>query len=309
LGIFVRRVLMASGLALILTARGAAAMVGSDSGASTAPARAAPDVAAAPTRLVQTSAGTVGYREVGAGKPLLLITGFSASMDDWLPSFVDTLAVHHEVIVFDNAGVGQTAPVAPSSITAMADQTSDLISALHLHHPAVLGWSMGGMIAQALAVDHPAQVGRLILAATQAGTGKALPVPAAAAAQLASANPAATLSVLFPPGQNVAEGAYVRGIRQYTGFYQASAAIRASQNVAIQHWLAGQDAPGRQVGKLRVPTLVADGTLDQLDPTANDRLLAATVPHAKLVLYPGAGHAFLFQDASRFLPVLEAFIG
>jgi pimeloyl-ACP methyl ester carboxylesterase len=117
------------------------------------------------------------------------------------------------------------------------------------------------------------------------------------------------LCVVFPPGQTVAEGAYVRGFLQYTGFHQASAAIKASQNVAIQQWLAGQDAPGRQIGQLRVPTLVADGTLDQLDPTANDRLLAATVPHAKLVLYPGAGHAFLFQDASRFLPVVEAFIG
>ena len=99
---------------------------------------------------------------MGAGSPLLLITGFGASMDDWSPSFVDTFASQHTVIVFDNAGVGQTAPGASSSITAMADQTSDLISALHLHRPAVLGWSMGGMIAQALAVDHPAQVSRLV---------------------------------------------------------------------------------------------------------------------------------------------------
>ena len=113
----------------------------------------------------------MGYREVGAGSPLLLITGFGASMDDWPPSFVDTLAGQHEVIVLDNAGVGQTSAAASSSITAMADQTSDLMSALHLRRSAVLGWSMGGMIAQALAVDHPAQVSRLVLTATQAGTG------------------------------------------------------------------------------------------------------------------------------------------
>ncbi len=131
---------------------------------------------------------------MGAGSPLLLITGFGASMDDWPPSFVDTLAGHHEVIVLDNAGVGQTSAGASSSITAMADQTSDLMSALHLDRSAVLGWSMGGMIAQALAVDHPAQVSRLVLAATQAGTGKALPVPAKAAAQLASPDPATVLA-------------------------------------------------------------------------------------------------------------------
>ena len=76
-----------------------------------------------------------------------------------------------------------------------------------------------------------------------------------------------------------------------------------------QQWLAGQDPLGRQVGKLRVPTLVADGTLDRLDPTANDRLLAASVPGAGLILYPDAGHAFLFQDASSFIPAVERFLG
>jgi pimeloyl-ACP methyl ester carboxylesterase len=73
-------------------------------------------------------------------------------------------------------------------------------------------------------------------------------------------------------------------------------------------WLAGQDPPGRQVGKLRVPTLIADGTLDRLDPTANARLLVRSVPGARLILYPDAGHAFLFQDASSFIPAVESFL-
>ncbi len=204
-----KRMLAASGLAVILAACGTSGTATSSSATSSSsatPATQAPvSVLAAPTRIAHTAAGPVGYREVGAGSPLLLITGFGASMDDWPPSFVDTLADHHTVIVFDNAGVGQTAPAASSSITAMADQTSDLISALHLHRSAVLGWSMGGMIAQALAVDHPAQVSRLMLAATQAGTGKALPVPAQAAAQLASPNPA---TVLAPCGSADPWGGY-----------------------------------------------------------------------------------------------------
>jgi pimeloyl-ACP methyl ester carboxylesterase len=312
-----KRVLAASGLAMILAACGTTGTETSSSGAqathatsSGAPAtHAMPNVLAASTRIARTAAGTVGYREVGAGSPLLLITGFGASIDNWPPSFVDSLADHHEVIVFDNAGVGQTASAGSSSITAMADQTSDLISALHLHHPAVLGWSMGGMIAQALAVDHPAQVSLLLLAATQAGTGQALPVPATAAAQLASPNPLTVLAVLFPPDQTSAARAYVTGILRYPSFYEATAATKASQNLAIRQWLAGQDPAGRQVGRLRVPTLVADGTLDQLDPTANDRLLADSVPGARLILYPDAGHAFLFQDASSFIPAVERFLG
>jgi pimeloyl-ACP methyl ester carboxylesterase len=280
--------------------------------AASQPATVLPrDVVNAPTRIANTTAGPVGYREVGTGSPVLLITGLSASMDDWQPDFVARLAAAgHTVVVFDNAGVGQTAALpSPLTITAMANQTSALISALRLGRPAVLGWSMGGMIAQALAVLHPAQVSKLILAATQPGTGNALPVPAAAAAAVVSGNPAAVLSVLFPPGATVAAQAYAIGILRYPGFYQAPSAIVADQAAAVQQWIAGQDPAGRKLGDIRIPTLVADGTLDRLDPVANDRALAATVPGARLILYPGAGHAFLFQDVASFLPAVERFLG
>jgi pimeloyl-ACP methyl ester carboxylesterase len=191
----------------------------------------------------------------------------------------------------------------------MADQTSDLISALHLDRTAVLGWSMGGTSAQALAVDHPAQVSKLVLEATQVGTGRALPIPPAAAAAVASPNPVAVLSVVFPPDRAAALRSYVSAIEQYRGFYQSTAAAKTSQTTAVTQWLAGQDPAGREVGTVDVPTLVADGTLDQINPTANDRPDAASIPHAALILYPEAGHAFLFQDASRFAPTVEKFLG
>ncbi len=268
------------------------------------------DVVNAPTKIADTSAGPVGYREVGTGSPVLLIMGLRGSMDDWQPYFVATLAAGHTVVVFDNAGVGQTAALAPPlSITAMANQASALISALRLGRTAVLGWSMGGMIAQALAVLHPAQVSKLILAATQPGTGNALPVPPAAAAAVVSSNPAVALSVLFPPGAAAAARAYAIGISRYPGFYQASSAIVADQALAVRQWIAGEDPAGRRLGDIGIPTLVADGTLDRLDPVANDRALAATVPGAELLLYPGAGHAFLFQDSASFLPAVARFLG
>ena len=126
-----KQALAAVGLAVTLAACGTTGTVPSKAPASSkAPATRVPatrvpvtrvpaNVRTAPTRIAHTAAGTVGYREVGAGSPLLLITGFGASMDDWPPSFVDSLADHHEVIVFDNAGVGRTAPAASSSIAAM----------------------------------------------------------------------------------------------------------------------------------------------------------------------------------------------
>jgi pimeloyl-ACP methyl ester carboxylesterase len=271
--------------------------------------RASANVVAAPVRVARTATGTVGYREVGHGSPLVLITGLGASMDDWAPSFVDALATHHRVVIFDNAGIGRTSAVgAHLTIAAMANQTSALISSLRLGHPAVLGWSLGGMVAQALAVLHPSQVSRLILAATQAGTGKALPVPPAAAKAVNSSNPARTLSVLFPPNQDAAKADYVKGILSYPGFYQAPAPVKTAQNAALAQWFAGRQPAGRKVTDLHLATLVADGTDDALDPVRNDRMLASLIPKAQLALYPGAGHAFWFQDQARFVPRIDRFL-
>jgi pimeloyl-ACP methyl ester carboxylesterase len=96
-------------------------------------------------------------------------------MEGWDPRLVYALALHHRVVMFDNSGVGRTQELPqPFSIDAMADQTSALITALGLGRPDVLGWSMGGMIAQALAVLHPAQVRRLVLCATYPATARRL---------------------------------------------------------------------------------------------------------------------------------------
>ena len=290
--------------AMLAVCCAAAALAGCGSGSG-------PDVLTAPIHLVCTSAGTVAYRELGSGPPLLLITGAGATMDDWPPGFVDALAARYKVVVFDNAGVGRTSAVsAPDllSVTAMAGQTSALISALRLRRPAVLGWSMGGMIAQALAVSHPAQVSRLVLAATAVGTGTAVPLPSYTPTVF-DLNPATQVAQLFPKDQAAAASAYLSAIEQYPGSYGVSAATSRSQVRAVQRWLAGQDAAGRLVGGIRVPTLVAGGTRDQFIGTANDRLLASSVPGARLILFDDAGHGFLFQDAARFIRAVEAFIG
>jgi pimeloyl-ACP methyl ester carboxylesterase len=282
----------------------AAALAGCGSGSN------GPDVLTVPIQVVRTPAGTVAYRELGSGPALLLITGADASMDGWPPSLVDALAAHHKVVVFDNAGVGRTSAVsgpASLSIAAMASQTSALISALRLRRPAVLGWSMGGMIAQALAVSHPAQVSRLILAASAVGTGKAVPLPPSAA--VFRLNSAEMEASLFPKNQAAAARTYLNTIQQYPGFYTVSVATFHSQYLAAERWLAGQDAAGRLVGDIRVPTLVADGTLDQYTGPANARLLASSAPGAKLLLYDDAGHAFLFQDAVKFSQAVETFLG
>jgi len=110
------------------------------------------------------------------------------------------------------------------------------------------------------------------------------------------------------PGAPQRTGAYAAGILRYPGFYQAPRAAVAAQSAAVRQWMAGDDRAGRQFGQVRLPTLAADGTEDALDPAGNDRLLAKIMPGAKLLLYPGAGHAFLFQDSASFLPAVLRFL-
>jgi pimeloyl-ACP methyl ester carboxylesterase len=277
----------------------------------TAPASARPpavSVVSAPVRTVRTRLGVVGYRMVGTGPPLVLIMGYTGTMEAWDPRFVDALAAHHRVVIFDNAGIGRTRQLAaPLTIDAMADQTSALIGALGLGRPDVLGWSMGGMIAQALAVRHPAQVRRLVLCATYPGVGTVQPSRTAIGA-LISGNPQGLITDLFPPDQAAAFSSFAASISRYPAHQPAPAAAAAAQGSAVSQWWAGTDPAGREDARISAPTLVADGTVDRLDPVANAHALARLIPRAQLVLYPDAGHAFLFQEGKRFTSLIESFL-
>jgi len=265
-------------------------------------------IVSAPARIAHTSVGAVGYRELGSGPPLVLIMGYGGTMEVWDPQFVDALAEDYHVVVFDNSGIGHThALAAPLTIDAMANQTSALIDALGLKEPDVLGWSMGGMIAQGLAVEHPTQVGRLVLCATYPGTGTDKPAQTAIN-DLKSGDSTKVMSVLFPSNQVTAQESFEIATGNYPPSSSPSAAVVSAQTNAVDEWFDGRDTAGRKTANITVPTLVADGTVDRLDPIENDHRLASLIPGAQLVLYPDAGHAFLFQDEVSFVPVVEAFL-
>ena len=266
-------------------------------------------IASAPVRTAHTKLGTVAYRAVGSGPPLVLITGYGGTMESWDRLFVDALARRHHVVIFDNAGVGQTQALpAPLTIDAMASQTSALISALGLQRPDVLGWSMGSMIAQALAVLHPDQVRRLVLCASYPSNGTAIRPSQTAIDALSSANSHKVMAVLFPPGQAAAQNTYLASTSSYPAAPPAPAGTVTAQGHAVDQWWAGTDPAGQQATTITAPTLIADGTADQLDPAANSHTLASLIPGAKLTLYPGAGHAFLFQDQAAFITQIESFL-
>jgi pimeloyl-ACP methyl ester carboxylesterase len=277
---------------------------------STAPVPDGISIASAPVRTAHTTLGTVAYRTVGNGPPLVMITGYSATMEAWDRRFVNTLAQHYRVVIFDNAGVGPTRALpAPLSIDEMANQTSALITALGLGRPDILGWSMGSMIAQALAVLHPDQVNRLILCASYPGNGTAVRPSQQAIDALTSGNQQQGMADLFPPGQIAAQNTYLVAISSYPPAPGAPAGIVTAQGHAVDQWWAGLDPAGEHAAAITAPTLIADGTADRLDPLANSRAVAGLIHGAKLTLYPDAGHAFLFQDQAAFIPLIESFLG
>jgi pimeloyl-ACP methyl ester carboxylesterase len=276
---------------------------------STAQIADADSIASAPVLTAHTALGTVGYRVLGAGPPLVMIMGYGGNMEVWDRSLVDALAQHHRVVIFDNAGIGQTQALpAPLTIDAMANQTSALIDTLKLGRTDVLGWSMGSMIAQALTVLHPTQVRRVVLAASFPGTGVTIRPTEAAIHTLTSGNEQQVTAALFPADQAGAGLSYLTGLSGYPASPSVPAAIVTAQGHAVDGWWSGQDPAGRKANTIGVPTLIGDGTEDRIDPVANSHALAKLIPEAKLQLYPDAGHAFLFQDQGTFAPLIESFL-
>jgi pimeloyl-ACP methyl ester carboxylesterase len=276
-----------------------------------APAANATTAVDAPTKVVRIGKQKVGYRAFGHGRPLVMIMGLGGTMGSWDPTFLDALAAGgHRVVLLDNEGVGRTTRL-PGNLTIrrMGETTAGLIKRLKLKRPDVAGWSMGGMIAQSLAVRHPKLVRRLVLMATAPGDGKgAAPTPDALKA-LSSFDPAAALGLIFPPDQTAARDAYVANIIKRQPFEGVAPAAQAlKQTAASGAWLTDQDPDGKRVAKLKLPTLIGGGELDPLLPVANQRHLHDMIKGSQLVTYPDASHGFLFQHQAEFVPKVLQFL-
>jgi pimeloyl-ACP methyl ester carboxylesterase len=195
------------------------------------------------------------------------------------------------------------------TIGRMADDTAALIKALRLKRPDVVGWSMGGMIAQSFAVRHPRSLRRLVLLATAPGDGKAVAPQPDALALLGSGDVAGLLGELFPADRTAARDRYVTDILSRAGFSGiAPPAVIAAQLGAAGRWMSGGDPEGRRVGRLRLRALVGGGVKDHLLPIGNQRHLAKLIPHARLVTYADAAHGFFFQHERDFATRLGSFL-
>jgi len=276
-----------------------------------AAAHAAGSAATAPTQTVRFGKQQFGYRSIGSGRPVVFVMGLSGTIDGWPPSFLDAVAAKgHRVLVFDNEGVGRST-LRPGTLTIrrMGQDTARFIRALHVRRPDVVGWSMGGMIAQSLAIENPKRLRRLVLLATAPGDGKATFPDAAALTALSTGDAAALLPDLFPSDQVAARDRYIADLLMRFDINPiAPRRVITAQLAACTQWMTGGDPDGKKIRGVKARTLVGGGELDGLLPVANQRHLAQVIPHAKLVTYPDAAHGFFFQEAADFVPRLTAFL-
>jgi pimeloyl-ACP methyl ester carboxylesterase len=257
----------------------------------------------------------IAWYERGQGPPLLMLMGTGSTMAEWDPALLRLLSRDRRLILFDYPGVGMSGPWHGRSFSSLAAATAGLMGAIHLARADVLGWSMGGFVAQRLAIEHPRLVSHLILAGTNPGGRRAVLGTARAQKIDSEPDPSETdiLRELYPPARQAEGRRFLRRLDRASqsgevpnDFHVAAATIDA-QVAAEDPWLRS-DRNYRQLAGVGAPTLAAAGAQDPVVPPINLRRIAARIPRAKLVVLPGA-HAFLFQERRPFARIVDRFLG
>src|SRR5262245_48211276 len=251
-------------------------------------------------------------RRTGKGRPLLILNGFAATSSDWDPSFIDRLASSNKLILLNNRGIGGSTDDGQSfDISKLADDSACVIEALGIGRASVIGWSMGGFIAQAFAVKYPDHLDKLVLLSTDPGGGEAdLAAPHVWSALLDTSgapNEQARrlLFLLFP--KNVA-GFFYRQFGDIVGAARAQLSVELMnrQAAAMEAW--HRNGLTSQLREIRAPVLIATGTEDIVIPASNALKLVNTIPGAWLAQFPHSGHAFIAQYPRALADLINSFL-
>ena len=253
----------------------------------------------------------IAWERHGAGPPLLLIHGLGYARWGWEP-ILPGLAERFDVILFDNRGIGESdAPPGPYTAAQMADDAVRVLDEAGVERAHVVGTSLGGMIAQELALSHPARVDRLVLACTTPGGPNAHPMPQATVALMAEAatlEPAVALrrfveNALAPSTVETRPELVDRIMEHRVATAQQPSAWAAQAAAGM-----GFDAYDR-LGALSAWTQVVTGTDDVVVDPRNSELLVKLLPNATAAEAPGCGHLFFWERPDAFVQGLTAFLG
>jgi 3-oxoadipate enol-lactonase len=242
------------------------------------------------------------YERAGAGEPLLLIQGMSATHMAWGRPFLDELERSFECTIFDNRGMGRAGKAQlPFSVADMAGDTAALLDALEIETAHVVGISMGGMIAQELALAHPERIRTLTIGASYCG-GPDGTLMAPEDLQLlgtayASGEPEQVLRAMWEINLSPS---FREDDSRFAAFSEMGTALSAPQPVVLQQMRAcAEHDTHERLGQISLPTLVIHGDVDRLLGYGNGREIAALIPTARLATLEGVGHMFWWELPQR----------
>jgi len=268
----------------------------------------------APTQFVEAAGTRFAYRRLGLrdGTPLICLQHFSGTMDSWDPAVVNTLAEGRPVIVFDNNGLGKSSGATPDSVAQMAVDAGSFISALGFTTVDLLGYSLGGMIAQILAAEHPKLIRKVLLVGTapQGGEEHLMEVLKEAQAHKEAPDPRLPLFFTSSAASQAAGLAFLKraSARTVDRDPESGDAIMAQQVKALIGWCATKDPENGILRSIEQPVLVVSGSNDTMLPDRNAYLMFKHLNNAQLILYPDAGHGALFQYPARFVSHAALFL-
>ena len=269
----------------------------------------------AANRFVTVANTRFAYRELGSpgGVPLVLLNHWGAVLDNFDPRIVDGLAASHHIIALDYKGIGLSGGIAPVTIDEMARDMMAVVRKLGFETIDLMGFSLGGFVAQDIALKAPSLVRKLILTGTgpAGGTGiakvGAVSWPLIFKGMLTLRDPKTYLFFTSTANGRHAAKDFLARLKERQLDRDKDPTPRAflRQLAAIKAW--GRQAP-QDLGQIRIPVLVANGDNDIMVPTANSRDMAQRLPNAELVIYPDAGHGGIFQYHADFVPKALAFL-
>jgi pimeloyl-ACP methyl ester carboxylesterase len=271
----------------------------------------------APTQFLEANGERYAYRRFGEGPrgPLLFLQHFTGTLDNWDYAVTDPLALGREVILFDNAGVGGSSGQVPQTINGMAEHALAFVDGLGLPTCDVLGFSLGGMVAQQMVQQRPSVFRRMILVGTAPEGGEDI------------------MHIEKPELQRILTNPHLQGLQMLVKlFFTSSAASQAAGQAFVarlaqrKEWepISGPEVAQAQIAAFRAweqidgerfaklrhikqPCLVMNGVFDSMIPVRNSYFLAEHLPNAMLVTYPDAGHGSLFQFHESFVKQASLF--
>ena len=269
-----------------------------------------------PTRTIAAGGVEFAYRELGTdnpGPPVVFLVHLAAVLDNWDPRVVDGFAASRHVITFDNRGVGASSGEPATSIEQMATDAITFIKAIGFEQVDLFGFSMGGMIAQEIALMEPHLVRKMIIAGRGPAGGEGISTVDRVTyvdmlrGFVTGQDPKQFLFFTRTPGGIRAGKEFLARLKERSQNRDKDITVTAlqAQLKALRRW--GSKAPA-DLSQIHQPVLVVNGDRDRMVPTTNTHDLARRLPDSELIIYPDSGHGAVFQFHATFVPKALEFL-